>query len=153
MFVVYVIVLVIVFYFFEKSFESFQTLNKIATKEVPCPNCIAYNFLDTRTKCEAACRSANPDKNINFTGKVTKDGDKIKTCQCDYKGKLTQSYVGCPNPSSLGGNDCFIFTNDDAKKMCPSMCNKYLIGKNSRWTGDYKRTSTHTSACECEYID
>jgi hypothetical protein len=149
----YLIAVVIVFMFFNVAFETFQNNSQNAvTFDAYCPNCVIHNHVDARAKCESACKANDPAKDIIFTGKRTVKDNKT-LCECTYKGTPKKDYVGCPTPSSLGGNDCFIFTNDDAKKTCPILCNKYLVGKNSRWTGEYKTTSTHTSACECEYID
>lgn len=111
----------------------------------------SWNHRDIRSKCEKLCKIQLPYNKMQFT-KGFKNKEGIE-CNCEYDGEYKKEYIGCPLSDSIGGSGCFIFNNQEAKEKCPKICNKYLPGKESKWTGDYRNVSIQTGACECEYYE
>lgn len=147
----YIIVAIAVyFYFFNKSESLENTKNvKIFAK---CNKCTIWNHRDAQSKCDKLCKVHYPGKDVAFTGDWTAYQDGA-TCECSFEGQYKKQFVGCPTNKSLGTNDCFFFNDEEARKQCQFVCDKFLPGKMSKWTGDWKNTSVNTSACKCEYYD
>lgn len=152
------VVLLLLLSFTFSSKETFEPTKNITTIH-NCKSCKSiWNHLDANSKCSMLCQVVLPDSNSTFNGYWKNEKDGTTSCGCDHNGTITKHFVGCPTPSSLNyikndgvKDDCFFFTKDDAEKSCPLMCDNYIPGYNSKWTGNWKNTSTHTSACECQY--
>jgi hypothetical protein len=142
----YILILIALFIIVYKNIETLQNTKQITT-DLPCKNCNIWNHVDANTKCQSICQKADINKPYEYTGKWKND-PKLKDsfCQCSKIAEYNKDYVGCAL-----GNNCFIWNHSDAKTICPKICNRYLIDKNSNWTGNWKSTSIDSSACECEY--
>lgn len=154
----YLIIFAILFYFiFFTSFpEGLENVDKDTlpqTKQIfinaKCEGCSAWNNKDAQSVCDATCLKNNPDKYIR-SSKNWKRIDNDIECGCKYIGHLYSTYAGCPIGESDDPNACFIWNDKEAQQKCPEFCNKYLPGKHSKWTGNWKNTSSQTSACECQ---
>uniref|UniRef100_A0A6C0H6L6 Uncharacterized protein n=1 Tax=viral metagenome TaxID=1070528 RepID=A0A6C0H6L6_9ZZZZ len=148
----FVIILFVVYFFVSK-----ETLENTKTKTVKqlatCTDCKIYNHRDARSKCDKLCDLTFPEKNAVYNGNWI-GNEKGATCECQYQGAYKKQFVGCPIGEELPGHpDCFLWNQSDANNKCHFICNKYIPGKQSVWTSEWKNTSSSTSACECEYYD
>jgi hypothetical protein len=109
-----------------------------------------WNDRDARSKCDHLCSYRYPNQQPRFTGKWKVDNDTL-SCDCARNVEHKKSYIGCSDQTSLNGKDCFFFNNSDATENCQTLCDKYLPNQSPQWTGNWKNTSIHTSACECAY--
>lgn len=152
--VVLVVVAIVIYtvYFYKKekleNIPATRTVNTVAK----CSKCKIWNSRDARSKCDALCKEKYPAKDIRYTGIWSSEGAGA-SCECSFEGGYKKHFVGCPTASSLGKSDCFVWNNSEAKASCPGMCTRFLPGKGSKWTGEWKNTSANTTACECEYHD
>lgn len=126
---------------------------KVVKNFVHCDDCQIWNHRDARSKCEQLCNSNYPDKAVSYTGEYNANG-KSGDCECQFTGSYKKDFVGCPTAKSLKTNgDCFFWNDTEAKSNCQHVCDKFLPGKQSTWTGNWKNTGVHTSACECQYYN
>ena len=148
----YILILIAILYIIYINYPNNKQLPqyKRITIGAPCKNCNIWNHVDANTKCNVICQKADINKPYKFTGKWVNIDNKSQDsiCQCSKLGKYNKDYVGC-----VLGKNCFIWNHQDAKTICPKMCNKYLLDKNAEWTGNWKSTSTDSSACECQYYN
>lgn len=136
--------------------KSFERKSKDIRTFVPCNKCKQFeNHVDTRSKCDEACKYSLSNSNAQGIGAIK--GVQGVQCECGYKAVEGREFVNCPKPSSLKNitttNDCFIWNKNEAERICPVMCKKYLPKHYDEitWTGKFDNTTTHTSACECKY--
>lgn len=157
---IYLILGILVYFIFfynpkETLDNTIPDTNRI-TRIHTCEGCGTWNNKDIKSKCDAICLKENPDKYIRAGRNWFKDNNDIK-CECRYTGTLKKDYVGCPIKEKLSEysqqNDCFIWNDKEAQQKCEVMCDKYLPGKNPIWTGNWKNTSSETTACECLYYN
>lgn len=147
----YILIAMVIYAFvFHKSefYENTKTVTNIAK----CKKCTIWNQRDAQSKCDRLCKVQYPGKDVGFTGEWSKFKDGA-ICECSFEGQYKKQYAGCPTNKSLGTNDCFFFNDKEAQQHCQYACDKFLPGKLSKWTGEWKNTSIQTSACECEYYD
>jgi hypothetical protein len=130
-----------------------NTKTQIVKGLATCDDCTIYNHRDARSKCENLCVTNFPDKNAQYTGQWSSTNTGA-ACECQYQGEYKKQFVGCAMGQKLSQeDDCFLWNNGEANHKCQFICNKYLPGKQSKWTGEWKNTSANTSACECELYD
>ncbi len=149
--VLFGVVVFFALYYIYKSREGLEN-TKTVTNLATCSDCTIWNSRDASAKCDKLCKINNPDKGVSYTGNWTTVG-KGASCECSFEGAYKKQFIGCPTSNSLGTSDCFFWNNNDAKTNCQYVCDKFLPGKGSKWTGQWKNTSANTSACECEYYD
>lgn len=154
----YILVIGIILIFLFMNYRENLTVDKEQEKDIInfsiCKDCKIWNHIDANSKCSRACKIKNPNKDVSFTGNWNKLDDKDSSCECSFRGTLKKHYIGCPSRKSLGdAGECYIWNNEEAKKICQPMCNKFLPDINSKWTGNWKPVSAESSACECEYYD
>lgn len=147
----YIIIAISVYMIWVNKVESLEN-TKTVKNVAKCTKCKIWNQRDAQSQCDRLCRVHYPGKDVAFTGEWSsaKDG---ATCECSFDGQYKKQFVGCPSNKSLGTNDCFFFNEQDASKNCQVVCDKFLPGQMSKWTGEWKNTSINTSACQCEYYD
>ena len=151
--IIIAVVLFVLYYLFVPKETLQNTGTKLVKQIAFCNDCKIYNHRDARSKCDKLCDISFPGNNAVYSGNWF-GKDKGAACECQYQGAYKKQFVGCPIGEDLPDNsDCFLWNQSDANNKCQFVCNKYLAGKQSKWTGQWKNTSTSTSACECEYYD
>lgn len=151
--IILALLLLFVFYPLKEHLANTEKVDKLVTRFTGCKDCTIWNHRDARSKCDQLCKSKFTNKGASFTGNWTTPTESGAVCECSYQG-INQKYsVSCKKSDSIGTSDCFIWNQQQADAQCPYMCNIYLPGKSSTWTGQWNNSSTHTSSCECEYTD
>jgi hypothetical protein len=66
------IIIIILFIHFRENLEDTVLKQKDINSFVICNNCKSWNHRDANSKCNRACKTKYPDKDISFTGNWSK---------------------------------------------------------------------------------